>query len=583
MDVNPGKYSHLVPTERHANLVWRKRLIEWVTAQGEEASVHLARRNHVWAMCQEDPIFYSKAFVWTYDPRVPSTSLPFILYEYQEKSLKGMLEALGSEDVVLEKSRDMGLSWLCSLMFEWAWHFKSQMLSFLLVSRKEDLVDKKGDMKSLMARLDFILERQPKWLLPNYGRRLLHLINNDTGSTIDGESTTGEVARGDRRTAILLDEFAKVEQDYAVLKATRDATASRIFLSTPAGAVGAFYDMRCKPGIRKFKFHWSIHPDKSKGLFTDETGKLRSPWYDAECERCVHPSEIAQELDIDYHASDSQFFDEAAITAAGKKVRDSVMTAYPIFDAAVAKLEGIERHRQGELRLWAPYTYESGPPDGKKFAIGCDIAQGTGATPSVASIGDLETGEKIGEVWTTTRKPHEFASLVVALCRWFNNAFLIWEVNGPGTVFTDQVIDLGYQNVYRRQRIKDITMKTRAYGWHSTRDTKAKLLGAYRKSLTEGTITIYTKESLDECRSYVFSLGGEAVHARQRAQVVDGAAARENHGDRVIADALLSYSMNEVTSHLVSKKPTPLDPPVGSFAHRRKMRLEAAKRKEDWW
>ena len=50
-------------------------------------------------------------------------------------------------------------------------------------------------------------------------------------------------------------------------------------------------------------------PEKNKETYTDEHGKVRSPWYDAECKRCAHPQEVAQEHDIDFSGSDYQFFD----------------------------------------------------------------------------------------------------------------------------------------------------------------------------------------------------------------------------------------------------------------------------------
>ena len=133
---------------------------------------------------------------------------------------------------MIEKSRDMGASWMCLMAFEWVWHFHS-ISSFLLVSRKEDLVDKTNDPRSLMWKIDYMHKNQPRWLLPSIGRSNFHIINHDTGSTIDGESTTGDVARGDRRTAILLDEFASVDQGARVLAATGDATDCRVMNSTP--------------------------------------------------------------------------------------------------------------------------------------------------------------------------------------------------------------------------------------------------------------------------------------------------------------------------------------------------------------
>ena len=583
MKCSPGKYDGVAPRTFEENIKYRKALIRWVTAEGEDDHVHHARRDHVWAMCQEDPFFYFDSFVFTYNPRLSNPSLPFILYDYQREAIVEMCKCLGEEDFLIEKSRDMGASWLCTGLFEWAWHFLPQKTSFLLVSRKEELVDKRGDMKSLMARLDFTLERTPRWLLPRYTRTNLNLLNMDNGSAINGESTTGDVARGDRRTAILLDEFAAVDSDYAVLRSTRDATLCRIFNATPNGARGAFYDMRCKEDLKKFRFHWSLHPDKAAGLYVDSAGKQRSPWYDRECARCVHPTEIAQELDIDYNASEAQFFDDNDLSELRRSTRAPTLEFNPIFDEETGILEGLDLMKGGEIRFWMPVTFEEAPSG--DFAVGCDISQGTGATPSVAAIGNLQTGERVAEVVTSFRKPHSFAALVVALCKWLNNAFLIWEVNGPGAVFTDTVIQLGYKNIYHRRKLGQYHKngkKSPSIGWASSRDTKLRLLGTYRQALIGRVLHNYCVESLDECRLYTFSANGVVEHNRVRSSSGDGSSSRENHGDRVIADALLAFCFEERNVGRNRTSVSTLAPPPHTLAYRRLVAQQAREVRSSW-
>lgn len=584
MKASPGKYNGIAPRDLEENIKYRLALLRWVTAIGEDDDVHEARRELVWQMCKEDPFFYFDTFVTTYNPRLASPSVPFILYDYQREAMAEMIDCLGREDFLIEKSRDMGASWLCCGIFEWVWHFSPAKTSFLLVSRKEELVDKKGDMKSLMARLDFSLERQPKWLLPRYTRTSLNFINHDNGSAINGESTTGDVARGDRRTAILLDEFAAVDSDYQALRSTRDATNCRIFNATPNGAKGAFYDMRCKPEVRKFRFHWSLHPDKALGLYVDDTGKQRSPWYDGECARCVHHTEIAQELDIDYNASESQFFEDADLDRLIQYTRDPVFEGVPIYDPDIATLRGFEPKVNGELKFWQAFNFND-KPAGRGYSFGIDISQGTGATPSVCSIGDMMTGERVAEVCTAFRKPEDFAVLCVSLAKWFNDAFVVWEINGPGTVFTDKIIELGYRNVYYRKRLGGfVKRQSQAVGWASNKESKLKLLAQYRKSLTDRHIKTYSKASLDECRSYTFSPGGEVQHARIRsASNQDGASARENHGDRVIADALLAFALEERTAGRLHSAEIPLaDAPPSSMAYRRYQAEQQRKAVSTW-
>lgn len=288
-------------------------------------------------MCGADPLFFINAFVYTYDPRKKSCPVvPFITYPFQDVAILELADAIGDHDLLAEKSRDMGATWCFLYAMTWYFVFRP-MQTFLCVSRKEDLVDKTGDPDCLFWKIDFMLSRLPWFLRPSVKWNRLHMENPGNGSTIDGSSTTGDVGRGGRRTACFLDEFASVEEGHKVLKATRDMTTCRLFNSTPKGTNNAFYDMTLTD-ITKLRFHWTEHPEKSAGLYTSnkETGrleiidkeywepgdrcvvdeypfirdgKMRSPWYDLQCERAAHPMEIAQELDIDYLGSAFQFFD----------------------------------------------------------------------------------------------------------------------------------------------------------------------------------------------------------------------------------------------------------------------------------
>ena len=220
-------FIHLVPRDLQANIEFRR----WVN---QRASGDPNAAKEFWIMAKRDPLFFVNTFMFTYDPRRDPSAIPFITYPFQDRAILTLCSALGERDVLIEKSRDMGASWINLTVFFWAW-LTHDLQSFLMVSRKEDLVDKPGDPKSLFWKVDFALDRLPLWLRPVYTRTKLHLYNHETGSTLDGESTTGDVARGDRRTGILLDEFASVENAEEVLAATADATNCRFFNSTPKG------------------------------------------------------------------------------------------------------------------------------------------------------------------------------------------------------------------------------------------------------------------------------------------------------------------------------------------------------------
>lgn len=531
--------------------------------------------HRLWIKCSRDLLFYLNAFGWTYDPRCTPPALPFITWEYQDEAALAIDDAIGRSDLLIEKSRDMGASWLVLAVFEWRWHFRP-LQTFLLASRKEDYVDKSDDPDSLMWKIDFLHKCQPRWLLPNITRNKLLLYNRHTDSTIAGDSTTGDLGRGGRRTAIFLDEFAAVDNGYEVLHSTADTSPCRIFASTPKGTGNAFYD-RKQAGTKSFAFHWSRHPKKAEGLYKDENGKWRSPWYDQECKRRANPMEVAQELDIDYLGSDYQFFDAVVMD---QYEREFARPALLCGDVEYSKGDWNTTFRQldrGPLLLWAQPDLRNEWPKDRDYVLAVDVATGSrdatgrGASNSCISIGDTKTREKIGEFTMSGIEPTDLADRALALAHWFKGqsgegAFIIWEANGPGRLFGSRIISHGYRKVYFRTKENSLAKKVSDVpGWFTLKENKLDLLGEYRRSLASREFINRSREALRETRYYVHVLNSGVVAHSSSISTIDPTGARDNHGDRVIADALLWHIMK------IGQAVTPASEeiPMGSYEHRR--------------
>ncbi|NDF54280.1 MAG: hypothetical protein EB145_08810 [Proteobacteria bacterium] len=151
-------------------------------------------------------------------------------------------------DVVIRKSRDMGASWLVVGLAVWGWMFHGWQV--LLVSRVEDGVDRTGDPDSLFWKVDYLVGSQPRWLLPcdvsmlkKGGNWRQHMVLRHplSGATIAGQASSAHIGRGGRRTFVLFDEFAALEDDDAAWRSASDTASCRIALSTPIG-YGTRYD-----------------------------------------------------------------------------------------------------------------------------------------------------------------------------------------------------------------------------------------------------------------------------------------------------------------------------------------------------
>lgn len=266
--------------------------------------------------CHDDPVYLIENYLWTdknpgfFSDRI-QTLVPFLLFEFQVDTIDQFLDCvMKGEKVFLEKSRQMGISWIVCAFALWGWLFRDWKILFL--SQKEDFVDKIGDMQSLFQKIRFMLQELPMWMLPvpnedrdnpNYTirnwlttytprLRIFKPIGFGTGS-ITGDSTSSNAGTGGTYKFVFLDEMAKMENAASINTAIQATTGCIIYNSTPLGKFNEYYKMRMlaiKGKIRHVRLHWSKHPMYSK------------QWYEWRT-RSMLPEQIAQELEINYDAS----------------------------------------------------------------------------------------------------------------------------------------------------------------------------------------------------------------------------------------------------------------------------------------
>lgn len=244
------------------------------------------------ALCQADYLHFINEQVKTLDPRVAPYILPFRLYDYQVETLRELEERYTKkEDLFIEKSRDMGVTWLILAWIIWKWRFQPGFQA-LIGSRKEEYVD--GLPESLFHRFELILNNLPGFLLPvgydNKKHRMFRkLLNPENGNSISGEATNPEFSRQGRYSVVFLDEFGIWPYAQSAWTATADSTPCRI-IATTAGHNRFVRDLRYSGRVQVKSLHWRLHPKKDEA------------WYAKEQDRRTE-YEIAQELEINWEGS----------------------------------------------------------------------------------------------------------------------------------------------------------------------------------------------------------------------------------------------------------------------------------------
>lgn len=270
-----------------------------------------------------DIVWWVNEWVWTYDPRLEGEKyIPFTLYPRQVELLRWLEERKRTQtDGLVEKGRDLGLTWLSIsfLIHEWLFEpgFKGSV-----GSRKQELLDGLGNPDTIFEKIRILLRRLPSWMMPvgfdwKKHDNFCRLLNPATLGTISGESGD-EIGRGGRSSFYFVDEAAFLERPERIEAALSGNTNVRIYVSTHNGPTTVFNRKLESGSLAVFRFTWKDDPRKNHWQVVDGEGqvmdsglagtepsglkpaqKLIYPWYEAECRRLRDPVIIAQEIEAD--------------------------------------------------------------------------------------------------------------------------------------------------------------------------------------------------------------------------------------------------------------------------------------------
>ncbi len=612
----------LIPTAPRQNLTFRRRVLAEAAGSG-------AFQRGLIERCRLDFAFFVDLFAWQFNPLKNGNEVgPFILWDCQRRAVfkepgkpwpgedpedlgdAGIMWCIDNgRSLLIQKSREMGMSWLNLLCFVWRFWFRPNQ-KFLCISRNQAAVED-ADPDSLFWKVDFLIDHLPNWLVPKgkLKRRQNFFGNKANGSTITGTASTGLAGVGGRATAILIDEFSVIREDKMVREKTVSTSNCRIFNGTHQGMDTEFYALAQDTEIFKLTIHWTQHPEKVAGLYRsgqpieviDRTFEyptafdfvmdgspvggirpgIRSPWYDRKCREIGSQRGVAMELDVNPSGSVSQFFEPLVI--------HDLMRHYatdPRWEGEMTPDGNLAYKLDGPLRLWLQLDVMDRPPPAR-YGGGADIAMGTGASLSCLTLGNADTGEKVLEFASAHISPDDFAMLCSKLFKLFrdgagNEPLFAWENRGPGMIFTKRLKELGCRNFYYRSNELNVTGSYRELGepgWDPSPPAKLSLMNDYRQALKTGQFLNRSRASLVDTLAWKYSKHGYPVHGRDR-DGDDPSGSRDNHGDLTIADALCWKMMRQLG---VSEAKPPEDVlPIGSVLWRRQFHEQQAHRQKGW-
>lgn len=511
---NAQDFYKIIPTDVRKNIEFRIELHKMLAVDKTAQQVFIA-------LCKQYiPIFFS-AVAWTLNPqkRPGERNQPFILRPAQIPAVETLNWCIDNKrDTGLNKSRKQGASEIVCKLFA-AKALLEPDSHFIIGSRKKELVDNYGDPYTLFAKVDNVFDCLPTWWLeltgyePKICRKDMNLTIPSTNSSFSGETTNENFSAGSRGTAILLDEFGRVDLGLAesIEGSVHDVADCVVYSSTHwLGPNHTFNKCLNKETTELIELYWYANPEEMYGLYTTtEPGKIeiidkdyytdevlenaiylntieqynpketnvqfiadglknipspyRAPWFDyQEFKRRGNRRDfVCNVCGTPLGAADSPF-DHAMLEEIRKQTirpydeaGEIVFATYSNNQIDIDNINFIPNIGTQRLKWWGKLPY--GRPDQRhNYILAADPSYGLGSANSASVIYDVNIGEQVGAWTDANTKIEDFADMMVALAYWVGGitpCYLIWDAGGGcGTVFTERVIFQRYPNLHTQRR-----------------------------------------------------------------------------------------------------------------------------------
>lgn len=590
MKLSPWDWHKKIPKAMLENARFRAGLLR-------AALKSVAIQNALLEVCKNDIVFFVSAFGFQSNPEEMEEG-PFICYPFQEviflggemeiggvmRRQWGILECVEDrEDLLAPKSRYLGWTWCIAFAAVYLSLFHEHV-KVLIMSKDEETAEDVDDPKSVFWKINYILEHLPDWMRRDAKKKKAGVMRFHNGNTITSTAKVKSGGVGDRATLMVLDEFGQFDaKGFEIFSMTDDTARCRVFIGTHKGRDTMLYtlctDVRYAT-MRKMMAHWSMHPERRKGLYRyDERSNqivvldksyeyphdfrftmeampaggpfpgIRSPWYDKECQNRSEYS-IAMNLDIDPTGSTLTFFDAYRIGQLQMECRLPVWRGSLVYDKESGQPTRLVADPDGRLKMWVRPLGEAELPR-MRAGAGIDVSGGTGATPTCLCVYNATTGDKVLAYEDAHIHQVDSGILFAAILRMIRDAngthpLTCWETQYASTFAKRFQKDAGYHACWVR-REEDIRGRPRdskrRAGINAAGPAQLKYMEEYRDALYNQRITNWCEDALDETLFFVYSGRGIEYRGRNHGKVKDvDSGASVHHGDIVTADAL-AYKM----------------------------------------
>lgn len=318
-----------------------------------------------------------------------------------------------------------------------------------------------------------------------------------------------------------------------------------IFLESTANGVGDFFHrtwQASKRGEHAFTplfFPWSMHLEyrlkPSPNFKLDKEERELKKQYSLDDEQLMWRREKKRE----FVGNPAKFYQEYPLTDA----EAFLSSGSPRFDIrALLKMEEdcydgkayeLYEGKYGDNTITpkpltnAPLKVWEQPQDGHNYVIGADVAEGVGGDYSAATVIDKDNHKTVAR-WRGDVQPADFGEVLEQLGRWYNQALIGVEINNHGLTTVQRLRDIGYDQLYRKEKGVDERYEeyTSKLGWRTDVKSKPLMIDHLAEAIAKGKIIDYDRIFINECMTYV-------TDERGKTNAQDGC-----HDDTVMSTAI---------------------------------------------
>ena len=374
--------------------------------------------------CAQDPIYFAKYIkIITLDDGL----VPFDMYDFQ----KDMISTFHKNRFVITKCpRQVGKTTTAVAYLLWTILFQDSQTVAVLANRG-------NTARAILGKLQLAYENLPMWLQQGVVEWNKGRIELENGSVIVADSTSSAASRSGSYNIVFLDEFAFVPSNIAyefftsVYPVITAGTKTKILIVSTPNGMNLFYKI-WNDAVNKrnnyvpFEIHWSMVPGRD------------DKWKE-ETIRNTSEHQFRQEFETEFLGSNNTL-------VSGLKLQQLTYQE-PIADHDMMK---IYKH---------PIKGDDYEKKDHLYAMCVDVSEGKNMDSSAFSVIDISTipYEQVATYKSSSISPILFPTVIYNAAKYYNDAYVLVEINNNPQVADMLHTDLEYENLWKIFPINFIT------------------------------------------------------------------------------------------------------------------------------